>query len=82
MDYQGEVEPFVFAHSNINNNREEDIPMVRKEEKLYEAVLTPESTGRYWLTVKASNYMITTPWFEPEIWLGGVGDNLYLDIQD
>lgn len=82
VDYRGEVEPFVFAHTNINNNREEDIRMIRKEENLYEAVLTPESAGRFWLTVKASNYMTTTPWYEPEIWLGDVGDNLYLDIQD
>ena len=82
VDYQGEVEPFVFAHSNINNNREEDILMTRKEENLYEAVLTPESAGKFWLTVKASNYMTTTPWYEPEVWLGDVGDNLYLEIQD
>jgi len=82
VDYRGEVEPFVFAHTNINNNREEDIRMIRKEANLYEAALTPESAGRFWLTVKASNYMTAAPWYEPEIWLGGVGDNLYLDIQD
>ncbi len=82
VDYQGDVEPFVFAYCNINDNREEDVLMVRKEGNLYEAVLTPKFAGRYWLTVKASNYMTTTPWYEPEIWLGGMGDNLYLDIQD
>ena len=82
VDYQGEVEPYVFAHSNINNNREEDVLMSRKEENLYEAALTPRSAGNFWLTVKASNYMTTTPWYEPEVWLGNVGDNLYIDVQD
>jgi dual specificity MAP kinase phosphatase len=82
VDYQGEVEPFVLAHSNITNHRAEDLLMIRKEENLYEAVLTPRFAGKFWLTVKASNYMTTTPWYESEIWLGNVGDNLYLDIQD
>ena len=82
VDYHGDVDPFVLAHCNINDNREEDILMVRKEGNLYEALLTPRFTGRYWLTVKASNYMTTTPWYEPEIWLGDMGDNLYLNIQD
>lgn len=82
VDYRGEVEPFVFAHSNITNGHKEDIRMIRKEENLYEVVLTPKYAGRFWLTVRASNYMATTPWHDPEKWLGGVGDNLYLDIQD
>ncbi len=82
VDYRGEVEPFVFAHSNIANGHQEDIRMIKKEENLYEAVLTPEFAGRFWLTVKASNYMDMTPWHDPEKWLGGMGDNLYLDIQD
>ncbi len=82
VDYQGEVEPFVFVHGNINNNREEDIKMMRKEDNLYEAVLTPRFSGRFWLTVKASNYMTITPWYETEVWLGSVGDNLYIDVHD
>lgn len=82
VDYWGEVEPFVFAHSNITNGYKEDTRMVRKEGNLYEVVLAPKCAGQFWLTVRASNYMATTPWHDAEKWLGGMGDNLYLDIQD
>lgn len=82
VDYQGQIEPFVFAHSNINNNREEDILMRRKEGNLYEAVITPGFAGRFWVTVKATNYMTMTPWYETEIWLGNVGDNLTIEVQN
>lgn len=80
MDYEGEQEPFVFIHSNLNGGVVEDTRMMRGPSGCYEAELVAKHPGNYWLTTRASNYMTMTPWYEQDVWSGGVGENLFIEV--
>lgn len=75
---EGRVPPFVFLHGDVFGEVA-DIPMTFIGQDRYEAVLVAHSPGRRWVTVRASNYLAETPFYEPQVWWGNPGEDLVVE---